>query len=161
MITTAKAALLEQNPIAGSLDFHYYKSIHKYLFGDIYSWAGEVRTVNMSKKGTEFVKAEELEAVADKAFQRLQQKEYFTNESRAEFIDDVVDFYCVTNMLHPFREGNGRTQRSYFTQLISNAGYRIDFSEIDTDALMIATIQAAQGVRDNLTSLFECAIKDK
>lgn len=55
----------------------------------------------------------------------------------------IVDFYCVTNMLHPFREGNGRTQRIFISQLIRYAGYDIDFSAIDPDELMIATIQSA------------------
>ncbi|MGN0536036.1 MAG: Fic family protein, partial [Eubacterium sp.] len=53
-------------------------------------------------------------------------------------------------MIHPFREGNGRTQRVFLTQLINYNGYTIDFSEIDTDELMIATIQSANGVTDYL-----------
>ncbi|HBE13799.1 MAG TPA: hypothetical protein DEB10_07630 [Ruminococcaceae bacterium] len=57
-------------------------------------------------------------------------------------------------MLHPFREGNGRTQRVFISQLIRNAGYDIDFSEIDSDDLMIATIQAANGVFDAIAQLF-------
>ncbi len=57
-------------------------------------------------------------------------------------------------MLHPFREGNGRTQRVFIAQLIRHAGYEIDFSEIDPDELMIATIRAANGVEDGLRDLF-------
>lgn len=73
-------------------------------------------------------------------------------------MDSIVDFYCVTNMLHPFREGNGRTQRIFITQLIRLNGYNIDFSEIDRDELMIATIQAAQGIEDHLRDIFSEAI---
>jgi len=58
----------------------------------------------------------------------------------------MTDFYCVTNNLHPFREGNGRTQRVFLSQLALNAGYEMDFSSIDTDKLMLATIHAANGV---------------
>ena len=58
-------------------------------------------------------------------------------------------------MLHPFREGNGRTQRIFISQLIRYAGYDIDFSVVDPDELMIATIQSANGVRDNLFRLFQ------
>ena len=61
-------------------------------------------------------------------------------------------------MLHPFREGNGRTQRIFITQLIRLNGYNIDFSEIDRDELMIATIQAAQGIEDHLRDIFSEAI---
>lgn len=79
----------------------------------------------------------------------------FSDLDRDEFIDAIVDFYCVTNMLHPFREGNGRTQRIFISQLIHHNGYDFDFSDIDSDDLMIATIQAANGVTDFLKQLFD------
>ena len=72
-----------------------------------------------------------------------------------EFVDEIVDFYCSTNALHPFREGNGRTQRAFFTQLIRNAGYEFSFADMDTELLMIATIQSAQGVNDLLEEIFK------
>ena len=62
-------------------------------------------------------------------------------------------------MIHPFREGNGRTQRLFIAQLIAKNGYNIDFSEMDTDELMIATIQSANGVTDYLKDVFRSAIK--
>ena len=62
-------------------------------------------------------------------------------------------------MLHPFREGNGRTQRIFFAQLIRHYDYSISFSDADTDFLMIATIQAAQGVLDGLVEFFSEAIE--
>ena len=61
-------------------------------------------------------------------------------------------------MLHPFREGNGRTQRVFLTQLIRHSGHDINFSTIDTDELMIATIQSANGIVDYLRNLFKESI---
>lgn len=71
-----------------------------------------------------------------------------------DFIDNIVDFYCVTNMLHPFREGNGRVQRLFIAQLIRFNGYDINFNDIDSDELMIATIQSANGITDQLKEIF-------
>ena len=62
------------------------------------------------------------------------------------------------NYIHPFREGNGRTQRIYFTQLIRRYGYDINFADVDTDELMIATIQASGGVVDLLREFFRNSI---
>lgn len=62
-------------------------------------------------------------------------------------------------MLHPFREGNGRTQRIFIAQLIRFCGYDINFSEIDTDELIVATIQSANGITDYLTEIFKEHIK--
>jgi cell filamentation protein len=160
MVTTAKAALLEQNPLPGSFDFDHYRAIHKFLFEDIYAWAGQLRTVDMSKKGTAFVKAGEIKALGEKAFARLNHRRNFTGLTHEAFVENIVDFYRVINLLHPFREGNGRTQRVFFTQLIRNAGFDIHFAEVDPDELMLATIQAAGGVDDLLLAVFREAIID-
>ena len=71
------------------------------------------------------------------------------------FVENIVDLYCTLNILHPFREGNGRTERIFISQLIRFNGYDIDFSDIDTDYLMFATIQSAQGITDNLVNPFK------
>ena len=160
-ITFAKGSELERNPIKGNFDFEHYKAIHKYLFDEIYDWAGKIRSVDMSKKGTSFAKADEIEQLANACFARLKAENYFRGQEFNEFVSNIVDFYCVTNMLHPFREGNGRTQRIFISQLIRFAGYEIDFSSINIDDLMSATIQAANGVDVYLKEIFANAITSK
>ena len=150
-----------RSPRMESFDFEHYKAIHRFLFSDLYDWAGEVRTVNISKKGTRFVDVEDIEEQAFRIFERLRKHNYFRGLPRNQFVDEIVDFYCVTNYLHPFREGNGRTQRAFLVQLIRNAGYDINFDDVDTDLLMIATIQAAQGVKDLLVQIFSESIFEK
>ena len=115
-------------------------------------------TVNISKKGTQFTPAENIESQAGLIFERLRCYNYFKDLPHDEFVEEIVDFYCVTNALHPFREGNGRAQRVFLTQLIRNAGYEINFANMDTDLLMIATIQSAQGVTDLLKQIFDESI---
>lgn len=159
-ITFAKTVELENDPIKGNFDTDYYKKIHRYLFEDLYDWAGKFRRVNISKKGTQFTDFDKLETLCDKLFRRLESMNYLSGMTYLEFIDEIVDVYCSLNMLHPFREGNGRTQRVFIAQLIKHNGYSINFSEIDKDLLMIATIQSAQGITDNLKMLFMEAIHD-
>jgi len=153
VLVSARYAEWEKAPRADSFDFEHYKAIHRYLFSDLYEWAGEVRTINISKKGTSFLPAEEIERQAGLVFRRLRECNCYRGLSHQSFVEELVDFYCATNYLHPFREGNGRTQRVFLTQLIRSAGYDISFAEVDTDLLMLATIQAAQGVTDLLTQL--------
>jgi len=158
VLSSARFAQWLNTPKAESFDFEHYKAIHRFLFSDLYNWAGQVRTVNLSKKGTQFTPAETVEHQAELVFKRLRACNYFKDLPRGEFIEEIVDFYCVTNMLHPFREGNGRTQRLFLTQLVRNAGYDISFADMDTDLLMIATIQAAQGITDLLKQIFRESI---
>uniref|UniRef100_UPI0020403829 Fic family protein n=1 Tax=Flintibacter muris TaxID=2941327 RepID=UPI0020403829 len=73
--------------------------------------------------------------------------------------EEIADFYHTVNMLHPFREGNGRAQRVFFTQWIRSLGCDFDLSPVDPDAFMIATVYAAQGVMDQLVDFFEQTIE--
>lgn len=159
VIASTRYAEWETHPGVAAFDFDHYKAIHRYLFSDIYDWAGEIRAVDISKKGTRFAPAAEINALAQSVFGRLKARNYFKNRLHDEFVDEIVDFYCITNELHPFREGNGRAQRAFLTQLIRNAGYDISFADIDTELLMIATIQSAQGVTDLLRQVFHEAIR--
>ena len=156
-ITFAKAVLLEATPIEGAFDFEHFKKIHEFLLCDLYDWAGKVRTVDISKKRTIFLSAASIETTAARCFAKIADG-YLDNLSFDEFATRIAEFYKDVNYIHPFREGNGRAQRIYFTQLIRHYGYDINFSEVDTDELMIATIQASQGVLDFLIDFFKESI---
>ena len=140
------------------LSFAFYRNLHKRLFGDLYEWAGELRKVDMSKQGTSFCRVENLEEIGNTIFQWLRKHKELRGMKRERFVKELADLYHRINMLHPFREGNGRTQRLFFTLLIRRAGYEIDFAATDTDALMIATVYAAQGVMDYLYGYFDRVI---
>lgn len=156
-ITFAKAVMLEETPIDDDFGFEHFKKIHDFLLCDLYEWAGQVRTVDISKKRTKFLDAASIESIGTKCFAKVKDG-YFENLSFDEFVKRIAEFYNDVNYIHPFREGNGRTQRIYFTQLIRHYGYDINFVDIDTDELMIATIQASSGVMDFLVEFFENSI---
>ena len=161
-ISKKKALELFENGMLDKLEagkFSALMEIHKYLFEDLYDWAGIVRIVDISKKGTNFTSAENIVPIAEACFGRLKELNYFKGFSFDEFIENITDFYCATNILHPFREGNGRTQRIFIAQLIRFCGYDINFSEIETDELMIATIHSANGITDYLKDIFRKNIK--
>lgn len=145
-ISLAKISILQQKPLSGNFDFEHYKAIHKFIFEDLYDWAGTTRNINISKKGTSFARVEDIEELAYACFDRLKNQNFFKGLDTESFIENITDFYCVTNNLHPFREGNGRTQRVFLSQLSLNAGYEMNFANMDTDKLMIATIHSANGV---------------
>ena len=144
-----------EKPLAESFDFAHYCAIHRFLFEDLYEWAGKPRTVDIAKKGTQFCLAAQIESTSSAIFSRLEKQCFLVGLDKAHFISAIVDLYERTNELHPFREGNGRTQRVFLSQLARHAGYVIDFARVDPDDLMIATIQAAGGVDDFLKVLFD------
>ena len=150
-ISKKKAAELFESGVLDTVaagTFASLQVIHRYLFDEIYDFAGEIRTVNLSKGNFRFAPVMYLEA----ALQNIEKMPQTTFE-------EIVEKYVEMNIAHPFREGNGRTQRVFLTQLIHNAGYHINFADMDTDLLMIATIQSAQGITDLLKQLFSDNIK--
>lgn len=157
-ITSTMAAILISKSLKQGFDFGDYKAIHYALFSELYDWAGEIRNISISKTTTTFVAPEQIEELGRNVFSRLKKLRYFVGLSKNELTIEIADLYNSLNLLHPFREGNGRTQRVFFTQLIRNAGYSIDYSDLNSEFLMISSIQAASGVMDNLISFFESNI---
>lgn len=157
---TLRSVEVEQAGTDCPFTFDFYCDLHRHLFQDLYDWAGTLRTVDLSKKGTSFYPADSLREMGEAKFQWLQSMKEFRDMSRSDFVSAVTEFYHELNMLHPFREGNGRTERLFFTLLIRRAGYQINFAECDLDFLMIATIYAAQGVTDYLHSFFDAEITE-
>ena len=154
-IVPAKAALWEEKTKTKKNKKTQNSAIHRFLLEDLYDLAGKPRTVDIAKKGTQFCLAAQIESTSSAIFSRLEKQCFLVGLDKAHFISAIVDLYERTNELHPFREGNGRTQRVFLSQLARHAGYVIDFTRVDPDDLMIATIQAAGGVDDFLRILFQ------
>ena len=109
-----------------NVDFNFYKNLHKQLFDDLYEWAGTVRNINISKKGTVFCNSDDIERIGKLKFDRLKSLNFLKNTPKDQFLDELTELYHDLNMLHPFREGNGRTLRLFITLLVRNAGYNLN-----------------------------------
>ncbi|MBQ8965033.1 Fic family protein [Ruminococcus sp.] len=160
ILTTTRITMLLSEPYKGSFSAEHYCELHRVIMGDLYDWAGQVRTVPLSKKGTRFHAPEGLERDLGLLFGYLNDENCFLDLKGEDYAAAIAEFYSDLNLLHPFREGNGRTQRVLITQLIERSGRSIDFSRCDKEGLMIATIFAAQGVADQLREFFAEAIKE-
>lgn len=128
-----------------NVDFKFYKMLHQYVFSDIYDWAGKNRNVNMSKKGTLFCDYKKIDMLGDDIFSNLRKNHYLKSFSDDIFLDEFTSLYCSLNYLHPFREGNGRIQRLFLSMMLNYIGKSINFTKIDKDLFLIATIKSASG----------------
>ena len=110
-------------------DLAHLKAIHKYLFQDLYSWAGEIRSYNMKIDIDIFTPPNEIEHYAEQIAKEIKNDGYLRNTtSREILVQRVARYLGLLGMLHPFPEGNGRTQRAFVWQLTLNAGYTLDWS---------------------------------
>jgi cell filamentation protein len=121
---------LEIKPLAGQFDLSHFQAIHRYITQDLVDWAGEIRTVNIGK-GSLFCLVENIQGYASELFSRLATNEYLMGRRRDAFVKGLVDFYGDFNALHPFREFNGRAQRTLTSQLAHRAGWRVAWERLD------------------------------
>ena len=140
-ITGNNILFLQEHPIKGSFDLKHLQAIHKFIFCDIYKWAGKLRTVNISK-GEMFYRFDYIEQAAAGLFNKLKNDNYLMGLSTEEIVKKISFYFGEINVLHPFREGNGRTQRVFIEYLAKAAGYDVDFSPISKNEMINASIRA-------------------
>ncbi len=139
-------------------DLAYFSVIHRQLFADIYPWAGELRHVDISKGETHFCNVRFLGKEAHKLFSELAADHYLEGLGRLELITAAAQYYGDINMLHPFREGNGRAQRILFEHIIVNAGFEIFWQDIQPGEWLQANVAAVYCDYSLLQALFRRAI---
>jgi cell filamentation protein len=96
--------------------------------------------VDISKGDTHLCKRKYLEKEAFKIFERLDRDRYLVNLERTDLVTAAAEYYGEINMLHPFRESNGRAQRILFEHLIVNSGYQISWDGVDRSGWVLANI---------------------
>jgi cell filamentation protein len=121
-------------------DLQRLKDIHRFVFQDLYDWAGQLRTVDISKGNTRFCNVQRIEPEVHKLFRLMAQADYFVGLPRDQLIEKLADFYNELNVIHPFREGNGRVSRLLFQDVIVNCGYEIDWSQVSREQWIAANI---------------------
>jgi cell filamentation protein len=137
----------------GDLDFPHYCAVHHHLFQDVYEWAGQIRTVRISKQGNPFCFPENIGNEASKLFNDLRASNYFRDFSAEEFAAKAAHFLGELNAIHAFREGNGRTQLTFFALLANSAGHPLNLQKLDPDAMlkaMIASFDGDEGILANI-----------
>ncbi|NPV76278.1 MAG: cell filamentation protein Fic [Anaerolineae bacterium] len=136
---------LMQNPIKGNFDFAHLKKIHGILFGEMYSWAGRPRTVDISKGDSFFAKTAMIESAGNKLFANLAKENHLKGLEQGEFANRAAHYLGEINALHPFREGNGRTQRVFMSKLAQNAGYNLSWKGVSREEMLHASINSFHG----------------
>ena len=156
-LTASRIYDLIRSPIPGAYDLAHLRAFHRQIFQDLYDWAGELRTVSIGR-GRLFSLPQHLEADAGELFGWLARAEYLRGRDRAAFVDDLTELYADLNALHPFRDGNGRTQRAFLGQLAVDARHPIHWAAMDPEENNAASKAAQQGDNDALRALLDLLV---
>lgn len=156
-ITMLRLDDLLNNPIKGNFDLKHLQSIHKYLFQDIYEWAGKIRIVDIAKSNM-FCKVQFIDTQANEIFDKLKSDNFLKGISREEFVKKAAYYFSEINALHPFREGNGRTQREFIRELALHQGYSVHFADICENEMLSASIASFICDYEKMERLFDKVI---
>jgi len=143
--------------IKGAFDFSHLKAVHRFLFQDLYEWAGLPRTVAIAKTNL-FCLPQYIESAASDIFQGLKKKKHFLDFDFNTTLEALVNLFADINALHPFREGNGRTQREFIEELAKINGVNLDLTVVSSFDMIVASHESTNGDYAKLREMFaRCA----
>ncbi len=158
-ITHAALILLDESPVSPSYDLPHLREIHKRIFGDIYEWAGQIRTVAIAK-GAVFCLPHYIDSSAAIIFRELHDEDCLRGLRRDAFVGRLAHYLGEVNALHPFREGNGRAQRVFSGQLARDAGFTLAWQHLDPVRNVEASAAIMRGDPEPMSEMLDALVRD-
>ncbi len=141
-------AKIYTEPVPARLDLEYLRGIHVRMFGDLLpEIAGRIRNVDVQATGTgiPYCRPDFIEANLDTLFRKLEREDYLTGLDADTFTERLAARWGELSAIHPWRDGNTRSQSMYVAALAQRAGHPIDWARIDVDELRHHRLQAIAG----------------
>lgn len=156
LYTAQRLLELQAEVILGNFDLNHLLAIHYYIFQDLYDFAGKIREEDISKEYTFFAKFPYIVLNAEKLLKDLQKENYLKELNQEEFSNKAAYYMAELNVIHPFREGNGRTIREFIRCLALNSNFILNWNAIDKDDLLQASIKSVMDSSVLAKSIKKC-----
>ena len=143
----------------GTFDLKHLRAIHRHLFQDVYDWAGEIRSVEISKGESQFQFRQYIETGMADVHRRIVKSNFLRGLDRSAFAAEAGRIIGDVNYVHPFREGNGRTQLLYLKQLAGEAGHPLDLTKIDVAGWLAASKEAHRARYELMVEMIDNALR--
>lgn len=150
---------LRQSPLPGNFDLEHLQSIHRHLFQDVYPFAGKIRELDISKGETRFASRFYIHSEMQRIANQLKAEDHLLGLSQAELAPRCAYYMAEINALHPFREGNGRTQREFINHIVANCGFVVAWDNVPPATVLACTITAHNGKEEPLARLIADNLK--
>lgn len=159
-IVGAKQQYLLDCPIHGRFTATHLCNIHRFLFEDVYPFAGRFRLETIRKGETTFENEKAIPIKLRKLLNELKQESYLRGLSDNMFVLRLTYYLAELNYIHPFREGNGRATREFVRLLVAESGYEIDWTAAGVSVLMDAMIASVYNTAPLQDVLTQCLKKN-
>lgn len=160
IVTKKRLMDLYFQPTRGRFDLAHLQEIHRYVFQDVYPFAGELRTETIGKDFFSFPPHQFIRTSAADLFRKLSGENFLKGLQLEQFAPRAAYYMAEINASHPFREGNGRTQREFIRQVAEKAGYHLDWSKVDKSRIMRASIRSKVDTQE-LTQVITESLRKK
>lgn len=155
-IVLAKAYILRQDESSYELNKERFLYIHRFLFGDIYDFAGKYRKENVIKGQFRFAEFEFIDEQLDYLMSKLKKENYLKGLDKKNISIRLTYYMSELNVLHPFREGNGRTIREFIREIALQAGFILDLRESTPQEIFNATVKSVYDTQELENIVFNC-----
>ncbi|OBZ10746.1 cell filamentation protein Fic [Bacillus sp. FJAT-27264] len=159
LVTADRLRILALKPLKGKFDMKHLCDIHKFIFKDVYTFAGELREEDISKGNFRFAHIKFLNDQCHLLLTELNQEGLLKGLDKVSFMDRLTHYLTELNVLHPFREGNGRVQREFIRSLALECGYSINWANVEAEKILEAMIESPVNNR-LLRQLMELLIEE-
>lgn len=138
-IVSLKLLALQMQGITGNFNMQHFISIHKYLFEDLYEFAGKFRSENIAKDNFSFADYQYIESELKRLLEQLKKENYLQGIEKEELSKRIASYWADLNVLHPFRKGNGRATREFLRQLCLKNGYELNIQNVESSEFLKAS----------------------
>lgn len=133
LVTADRLRMLALKPLKGNFNLKHLCDIHRFIFEDIYPFAGKLREEDISKGSFRFAHVRYLRDQTNQLLNELRREKLLVGMSKISFMDRLTHYLTELNVLHPFREGNGRVQREFIRSLALKSGYSINWAYVEAE----------------------------
>ena len=158
-IVAIKLLELEKIQSEGIFDVNHFCNIHRFLFEDIYNFAGLFRNEDIAKDNFKFARWEYIEEQLVRLFAELEREEYLYGVDKDKLAKRLSYYISELNVIHPFREGNGRTIREFARQLAIKNNYYLNFNQVSAEKILNASIKSVMDTTDLENVIYMCLQK--
>ncbi len=155
-ITLIKQMELLKNPKKGNFSKSHLMNIHKFIFEDIYSFAGKIRREQISKVDTLFYPPNLIDREMDKLFAKIKEQNMLNEKDEEKIFDNLAYVMAELNIIHPFREGNGRSIREFIRLMAKRMGYELNWGNVDKEEHLEAAIMSVDNYKVLISIIRAC-----
>ena len=159
-ITALKQYMLMESPIKGRFTKTQLMNIHRFLFEDIYPFAGHIRREQISKGDTMFFPPHLISQELDKVFAKLHSEKMLHATDKKRQIEHLSYIMSELNVIHPFREGNGRSIRELIRYMALYYGFSLDWSLVDRDTMIDAAVRSVVDSMAFYDIIVKCVVEE-